>query len=110
VSDTVHGFMRAGETDGVEGGVFNLGTGQEIRIGDIAQRIAGLIDHPVKIVVDQERLRPEKSEVLRLISDNRLAREKLGWVPQVSLDVGLERTIDWIRGHLDLYHPGRYEF
>jgi len=110
VSDTVHGFLCAGETEGVEGGVFNLGTGQEIRIGDVAQRIAGLIDHPVSIVVDQERLRPEKSEVLRLISDNRLAREKLGWVPQVSLDVGLERTIDWIRDHLDLYHPGQYNF
>jgi NAD dependent epimerase/dehydratase len=110
VSDTVHGFMCAGETDGVEGGVFNLGTGQEIRIGDVAQRIAGLMDHPVTLVVDQERLRPEKSEVLRLISDNRLAREKLGWVPQVSLDRGLEQTLAWIRDHLDLYHPGRYEF
>jgi dTDP-glucose 4,6-dehydratase len=100
VSDTVHGFMCAGESDGVEGGVFNLGTGQEIRIGDVAQRIAGLIDHPVNIVVDQERLRPEKSEVLRLISDNQLAREKLSWAPQVSLD----QTVDWIRDHLDLYH------
>ena len=110
VSDTVHGFMCAGELDGVEGGVFNLGTGQEIRIGDIAQRIADLMDHPVTLVVDQERLRPEKSEVLRLISDNQLAREKLGWVPQVSLDLGLEQTVAWIRDHLDLYHLSQYEF
>jgi dTDP-glucose 4,6-dehydratase len=64
----------------------------------------------VEIVVDAERLRPEKSEVFRLISDNRLAREKLGWSPQVNLDDGLKITIDWIRAHLDLYQPGRYEF
>ena len=110
VSDTVAGFMAAAATLGAEGGVFNLGTGQEIRIGDAAERIARKVGHPVEIVIAPERLRPEKSEVLRLISDNRLAREKLGWSPQVSLDEGLERTIAWIRDHLDLYQPGRYEF
>jgi len=47
-------------------------------------------------VVTPERLRPGKSEVLRLISDNRLARERLGWSPQVGLDDGLDRTIAWI--------------
>jgi nucleoside-diphosphate-sugar epimerase len=90
--------------------VFNLGTGQEIRIGEIAERIAQKVGKSVKIEVDAHRLRPGKSEVLRLISDNRLAREKLGWSPQVSLDEGLERTIEWIRQHLDLFRPGRYEF
>jgi NAD dependent epimerase/dehydratase len=110
VSDTVAGFMAAAATASVEGGVFNLGTGQEIRIGEIAERIAQKIGKSVKIEVDAHRLRPGKSEVLRLISDNRLAREKLGWSPQVSLDEGLERTIEWIRQHLDLFRPGRYEF
>ena len=110
VSDTVAGFMAAAATLGAEGGVFNLGTGQEIRIGDVAERIARKVGKSVQIEVDAHRLRPEKSEVLRLISDNRLAREKLGWSPQVSLDEGLERTIAWIRDHLDLYQPGRYEF
>ena len=110
VSDTVHGFLCAGETLGVEGGVFNLGTGIEIRIGDIAKRIAALVGHTVEVVIDPERLRPEKSEVLRLISDNTLARDKLGWSPQVSLDDGLKQTISWIRDHLELYRPGHYEF
>ncbi len=110
VSDTVRGFLSAASTPGVEGGVFNLGTGEEIRIGDVAERIAGKVGKSVKIVIDRERLRPEKSEVLRLISDNRLAREKLGWSPQVSLDDGLDRTIAWIRAHMELYRPGRYEF
>jgi NAD dependent epimerase/dehydratase len=110
VSDTVRGFLLAGSTAGVEGGVFNLGTGEEIRIGDIAERIAQKVGHPVEIIVDSERLRPERSEVLRLISDNRLARETLGWSPQVGLDDGLDKTIAWIRTHMDLYQPGRYEF
>ena len=110
VSDTVAGFMAAAATVGVEGCVFNLGTGQEIRIGDVAEKIAAKVGKSVKVEVDTHRLRPEKSEVFRLISDNRLAREKLGWSPQVSLDEGLDRTIDWIRQHLDLFTPGRYEF
>ena len=110
VSDTVRGFLCAAAAPSVEGGVFNLGTGKEIRIGDAAERIAEMIGHSVQIVVDSERLRPEKSEVLRLISDNRLARETLGWAPQISFDDGLNQTIAWIRTHLDLYQPGRYEF
>ena len=110
VSDTVRGFLLAAAAPGVEGGVFNLGTGEEIRIGDVAERIAQKVGHPVEIVIDPERLRPEKSEVLRLISDNRLAREALGWSPQVGLEDGLDKTIAWIRAHMDLYQPGRYEF
>ncbi|MBP6210947.1 MAG: GDP-mannose 4,6-dehydratase [Anaerolineales bacterium] len=110
VSDTVRGFLLAGSAAGVEGGAFNLGTGTEIRVGDIAERILRLMGLPVDIQIDTERLRPQKSEVFRLISDNRLAREKLKWTPQVSLDEGLERTIAWMRSHLELYRPGRYEF
>jgi dTDP-glucose 4,6-dehydratase len=110
VSDTVRGFLCAGAAPGVEGGVFNLGTGQAIRIGDIADQIVRKVGHPVEIVVEPERLRPEKSEVLRLVSDNTQARQVLGWSPQVGLDEGLDLTIDWIRDHLDLYRPGTYEF
>jgi dTDP-glucose 4,6-dehydratase len=109
VNDTVRGFILAGSTVGAEGGVFNLGTGTEIRIGDIAQRIALKVGHKVEIIVEPQRLRPEKSEVLRLISDNSLARLKLGWGPQVSLDEGLDRTIAWMRLHMDLYRPKQYE-
>jgi NAD dependent epimerase/dehydratase len=110
ISDTVAGFLAAARTISVEGSVFNLGTGQEIRIGEVAERIVRMVGRSVKIDVDADRLRPEKSEVMRLISDNRLAREKLGWTPLVSLDDGLVRTIGWIRDHMDLFRPGRYEF
>ncbi|HEY5270489.1 MAG TPA: SDR family NAD(P)-dependent oxidoreductase [Anaerolineales bacterium] len=110
VDDTVAGFIKAAETAGVEGGVFNLGVGEEIRIGDLANKVVRKIGRPVKIVVTPERLRPEKSEVLRLISDNRLARERLGWQPVVSLDEGLDRTIDWISKNIECYQPDQYQF
>jgi len=96
VDDTIAGFIQAARTAGVEGAVFNLGVGQEVRIRDLADMVIRKIGRPVRIVVTPERLRPEKSEVLRLLSDNRLSREHLGWQPRVTLDQGLDRTIDWI--------------
>ena len=109
VSDTVNGFLKVGETAGVEGQTFNLGTGEEIRIGDLAREIISMIGRPVKIEVDQTRLRPEKSEVKRLLSDNSLARKKLGWEPEVSLHEGLDKTIEWMRSRTNLYHPEQYQ-
>ncbi len=106
VSDTVAGFLKVAQTPGVEGQTLNLGTGVEIRIGDLAQKILALVDRPVQIEVDPARLRPEKSEVQRLISDNRLALEKIGWSPQVSLDEGLRKTFEWIKANLSLYAQG----
>jgi nucleoside-diphosphate-sugar epimerase len=103
VSDTVAGFLKIAETPGVDGQTINLGTGQDIRIGDLAQSVLAMVDHPVKIVVDPSRLRPEKSEVQRLISDNRLALQKLGWSPQVPFEEGLQKTFDWIKEHITLF-------
>ena len=59
--------------------------------------------------IDTSRLRPAKSEVQRLLSDNTLAADRLGWRPQVSLREGLARTIDWVAEHLDLYRPEEYQ-
>jgi NAD dependent epimerase/dehydratase len=109
VSDTVAGFLRVAETPGVEGLTFNLGTGTEVRIGDLAQEILEITGRPVQVQVDETRLRPEKSEVQRLLADNSRARRRLGWQPQVTLREGLSRTIDWIASHLELYQPGRYQ-
>jgi NAD dependent epimerase/dehydratase len=110
VADTVTGLLKAAEAKGITGKVINLGTGQAIKIKDLARRIIQKVNRPLKIVVDPVRLRPAQSEVLRLVSDNGLARKSLGWQPQVSLDEGLDLTIGWINGHLDLYRPGTYEF
>jgi len=109
VSDSAAGFLRVAEAPGVEGETFNLGTGTEIRIGDLARQVVELIGKPIPIVVESTRLRPKKSEVERLLSDNTLARQRLGWEPQVSLREGLEKTIAWISEHLDLYRPNQYQ-
>ena len=108
VSDTVAGFLRLAETPGVEGDTFNLGSGTDVIIADLAKMIIDLVGKPAAIEVDSARLRPEKSEVQRLVSDNRLAYERLGWEPQVSLREGLEQTINWIAEHLYLYQPNHY--
>ena len=109
VSDTVKGFLQAAETPGVEGETLNLGSGSEVRIDDLAQTIIAQVNRPVRIEIDPARLRPEKSEVQRLLSDNTLARLRLGWKPQVDLETGLARTIAWIQDHLDYYQPSQYQ-
>jgi NAD dependent epimerase/dehydratase len=109
VSDTVDGFLCAAEIPGIEGDTFNLGTGVEIRISDLVNEILSILGKQLKIKQDPARLRPEKSEVQRLLSDNSLARERLGWAPQVSLRDGLSNTISWISENLDLYHPEAYQ-
>lgn len=109
VSDTVAGFLSAGQTPGIEGATINLGLGVEVSVGELAQRIIAMVGRPVEIQVDAQRLRPKKSEVERLLSDNRLAHDLLGWQPQVSLDEGLQTTIQWIREHLEIYQPDIYQ-
>jgi dTDP-glucose 4,6-dehydratase len=109
LTDTVEGFIKAAQAQGVAGETFNLGYGDEVSIGELAEIIIELVGRDVKIVVDQERLRPEKSEVMRLLSDNTKAKEILGWQPQVDIREGLYYTIAWIREHLDFYRVGTYE-
>ncbi|MBI1856303.1 MAG: GDP-mannose 4,6-dehydratase, partial [Chloroflexi bacterium] len=109
VNDTINGFLSAAQAEGVEGKTFNLGTGREVRVGELARLVIEMVCRPVKIVVDPERLRPEKSEVQRLLSDNSLAKNLLGWQPIVLFEQGLEKTIAWVSAHLEWYRPGRYE-
>jgi dTDP-glucose 4,6-dehydratase len=110
VDDTVSGFICAAMAEGVNGCTFNLGTGEAISIGDLSDRIIQKVGTHVKIELEAARLRPQKSEVKRLLSDNSLARERLNWRPTMSLDDGLEKTIAWIRENLNHYRIGIYEF
>jgi dTDP-glucose 4,6-dehydratase len=109
ISDTVDGFLRVGEVPGVEGLTFNLGTGTEVSIEELAAIVIESIGRPVQIRIDETRVRPENSEVQRLLSDYTLARDILGWSPQVTLLQGLEKTITWVGEHLDLYRPSVYQ-
>ncbi len=108
LDDTVEGFLLAGQAGLWDGETYNLGSGQEISIGDIAELIFKIMGKQPVIQVEQSRLRPEKSEVLRLISDNQKAKAALGWQPNVGMEEGLRRTIAWINAHLDLYNPEEY--
>ena len=110
VSDTVRGFLHASASESAVGQTMNLGTGREISIGALAEMIAALIDRRVEITLDRTRIRPEKSEVNRLCSNNASAMRLLGWQPQVSLEEGLRRTIEWIKSNIDQYQVGVYEY
>ncbi len=108
VDDTVEGFLKIASTPNIEGSTINLGTGTEIRIGDLAKKIISMVGKPIKIQVDPIRLRPEKSEVNRLLSNNKLALERLGWKPEVTLDDGLCQTMDWLKDNLSIYASDHY--
>jgi NAD dependent epimerase/dehydratase len=110
VDDTVDGFIKAAQTTGVDGQTFNLGTGSEIHMRELAGKIMQIAGVQVEVQNEAVRMRPGKSEVMRLVSDNSLAREALDWSPRISLDVGLGRVIEWIRPRLDMYKVGKYEF
>lgn len=108
VSDTVGGFLAAATAPGAVGRTINIGSGREIAIGDLVDLIGGLLGSPVRVALDETRVRPAASEVDRLMADNTLARTLLGWSPAVTVEAGLERTIDWLRCHAGRYRANAY--
>jgi NAD dependent epimerase/dehydratase len=108
VADTVEGFLRVASADNVLGEEINLGNDNTIRIGDLAEKIFSILGKSPKLIADLQRVRPGKSEVMKLWASNQKAKEMIGWEPRVSLEEGLRRTIEWISTHLDLYQPDQY--
>ncbi len=108
VSDTVDGFLRAGVAQNVEGEVIQLGTGVSVSIGELFELACRVTGSDAKVEADPERVRPEKSEVMELLSNPSRARERLGWTPQVELEDGLRQTAEWFRGQLSRYRATRY--
>ena len=103
VDNTVDGYLAAGSDERALGQTISFGSGREISIGDLAALIAKIVGKEVEVTLDPQRLRPSKSEVERLLADNSLARELLGWEPKIDLESGLEQTIDWFRSNAHLY-------
>ncbi|MBF0483570.1 MAG: SDR family NAD(P)-dependent oxidoreductase [Candidatus Omnitrophica bacterium] len=95
VKDTVKGFVRICSSDKTIGEDINIATNSEISIGDLARSIAVQLKKSVEIVQDDERIRPKESEVERLCGDNEKLRKLTGWVPEISFEVGLKKTIEW---------------
>jgi len=108
VTDTADGFMRVAAAENVLGQEINLGNDNTIRIGDLVDKIFAIIGKTPKVVIDSQRVRPGKSEVMKLWASNQKARELIGWEPRISLDDGLRATIEWISAHIDLYRPDQY--
>ena len=108
VDNTVDGYVEAGHNPAAIGQTISLGSGREISIGALAAMIAKIVGKEAEITIDDQRLRPSKSEVERLLADNTLAGELLGWSPKIDLETGLERTIEWFRRNTHLYQGDKY--
>jgi dTDP-glucose 4,6-dehydratase len=108
VKDTVRAFIDIAESDATIGQVVNVGTGIGITIGELAEKILTLIGRDVRLVTEEQRIRPQKSEVMRLLCDNSKMQQLTGWQPCYSLDEGVRETITWMSDHLDLYKPDIY--
>ena len=98
VSDTADGFFKAATADiPLQGQVIQLGTGHDVTIGELVEMSAKVTGSTAEIITQDERVRPEASEVMRLLSDPSQALAELGWAPQVSLEDGLRQTAEWIQ-------------
>jgi dTDP-glucose 4,6-dehydratase len=103
VEDTVSGLIELAKSPDSIGEVINIGCGREISIGELAQVILSIIGKKAEIFKEDRRVRPETSEVERLMCDNSKASKLLGWEPRTSLKEGLSRTIDWFKSHVGEY-------
>lgn len=108
VKDTAAGFMAIADCDKAIGEEINIATGREISIGDLANELIRQISPDAKIVCESERLRPEKSEVNRLLGCADKLRAMTGWAPAYTFEQGLAETTEWIRGHMDAFRTGVY--
>jgi len=109
VDDTVEGLLALGCCDAAVGKTVNLGSGAAISIGDLARKCMAFTGRDVPIKIDATRIRPQKSEVMALVSDNRLARSLSSWQPRVTLEEGLQKCVAFVRSHPEMYHPTEYQ-
>lgn len=108
VADIVEGFICAATVQDAIGQVINFGTGVEVSIGQLADTLGLLIGKELSLIAENQRVRPENSEVERLCADATLAQNMLGWKPTVCLQDGLRQTIEWFERNLHCYHVGGY--
>jgi dTDP-glucose 4,6-dehydratase len=108
VKDTANGFIeiaRCGNTIGEE---INIATQREISIGQLAETLIGQINPKAKIICDELRLRPEKSEVERLLGSNEKIKKLTSWKPEYTFEQGIAETIEFLRNNLDKYKSNIY--
>jgi NAD dependent epimerase/dehydratase len=114
INDTVKGFIAVAESEKSVGEVINIGSNYEVSIGDLVQTITDIMKADIEIKTDDNRIRPEKSEVERLWADNKKAAQLTGWQPEYAgmegLKRGLQKTIEWFSdpNNLKRYKTGVY--
>ena len=114
VQDTANGFLAAAQSDAIVGQTINLGSGFEISIKETAETIAKLMNTKLELVDDEQRVRPENSEVERLHASIEKAKTLLGWQPELKglagFETGLKKTIEWFSNpkNLSRYKADRY--
>jgi len=107
VADTVNGFIKAAESK-LTGKTIQIGTGKETSIQELVKKISKILNKEIKVNIENNRIRPNKSEVLRLCADASKAKQLLDWQPSISIDEGLERTISWIKENINNYKTNIY--
>jgi len=108
VKDTVNGFIEISESDKTIGEEINIASETEISIGQLAYKLIRMINPDTRIICDEQRLRPVKSEVDRLLGSNEKIRRLTNWKPQYTLDQGLELTMEFIRNNIERYKTDMY--
>jgi NAD dependent epimerase/dehydratase len=108
VEDTVQAFLLAAEADSIEGETIHFGQGKAVSVEELTRQCLELVGSHACSVTVPERQRPEKSEVNLLVCDASKARKLLGWKPQVSLNEGLRRTVDYVRSCFEQYRAEGY--
>ena len=108
VKDTAAGFIAMYESDKTIGQEINIATQKEISIGQLAEELIRQMNPNARIICDEDRLRPEKSEVNRLLGSNQKILELTDWKPRYTFEQGLAETIEFLRGNLDKYKVDIY--
>lgn len=108
VKDTANGFVTIAKHDNTIGRELNIATEKEISIGDLANEMIRQINPNARIICEEQRLRPEKSEVNRLLGTAKELNKLTGWKPNYTFEEGIAETIEWMRQNLDRYKPEIY--
>lgn len=108
VKDTVMGFIEISKQDKFNGESVNIGMNEEISIKELVEKISKITNKKVEIVLDKQRVRPNKSEVDRLLCNNKKLLENSNWKPLYNMDKGLKETIDWLEGNKKLFKHDIY--
>ena len=103
VKDTAEGFIEISKEEKLNGESTNVGMNDEISIKDLVEKISKITKKKITIKTDENRVRPKKSEVNRLVCDNSKIKKFTKWQPKYNLDKGLKETIDWLEQNKKLF-------